>query len=313
MKQAAYKGTHLEVKDVKDQTFHQNNFRNEKQELIELALLEINNGCYEKAFLLLDKAKKQYSSDRAEELQKLILKLQTHSFNSDEQSTKNNSKSSFVSQQNDFHSEEEEIKSRNDYTNEQLTLVKKINSCKNYYQVLSVTHDASESEIKKAYKRLAFLLHPDKNHAPGAAEAFKALGNAVAMITDTKERKGQASSTDYYTAPNTKTFNFYESTSSQQEYFGYGNPHYYYSPTRTKNRGNEEFTADELFHMFFGDYSSTQSHHRRRPYQSANQRQPQEQSQHPSLAFGLLLVMILMSMFISLFSTDPLYSLTHSG
>uniref|UniRef100_T1PLV8 DUF1977 domain-containing protein n=1 Tax=Musca domestica TaxID=7370 RepID=T1PLV8_MUSDO len=65
--------------------------------------------------------------------------------------------------------------------------------------------------------------------------------------------------------------------------------------------------------MFFGNYPPSQGTYRRRPYQPANQRQPQEHGQQPSLVFVLLLVMIMLSMFMSLFSTDPVYSLSHSN
>lgn len=51
----------------------------------------------------------------------------------------------------------------------------RIKKCKDYYEILNVTKEATDSDIKKSYKKLALQLHPDKNKAPGAAEAFKGL------------------------------------------------------------------------------------------------------------------------------------------
>lgn len=75
------------------------------------------------------------------------------------------------------------------YTDDQREAVKRIQNCSNYYEVLQIHKYASYSDIKKAYKKLALQLHPDKNKYPGAAEAFNDLGNAVATLTDSGKRK----------------------------------------------------------------------------------------------------------------------------
>jgi curved DNA-binding protein CbpA len=46
---------------------------------------------------------------------------------------------------------------------------------KDYYEILGVEKDASDSDLRKAYKKLALQFHPDKNRAPGSTEAFKGL------------------------------------------------------------------------------------------------------------------------------------------
>ncbi|KAI9254751.1 DnaJ domain-containing protein [Helicostylum pulchrum] len=58
-----------------------------------------------------------------------------------------------------------------------------------YYKVLELPPDASDADIKKAYKKLALKYHPDKNHEPGAAEKFKNISEAYQILSDPERRR----------------------------------------------------------------------------------------------------------------------------
>ena len=93
------------------------------------------------------------------------------------------------SQSNNSSSNGESSSAGKEYTSEQVEAVKRVRKCQDYYEILGVTKEASESDLKKSYRKLALQFHPDKNHAPGAGEAFKAIGNAFAVLSDTKKRQ----------------------------------------------------------------------------------------------------------------------------
>ncbi|KAG9346690.1 hypothetical protein JZ751_007002 [Albula glossodonta] len=75
------------------------------------------------------------------------------------------------------------------YTEEQRQAVLRIKRCKDFYEILGVAKDASEEDLKKSYRKLALRFHPDKNCAPGATEAFKAIGKAYAILSNTEKRQ----------------------------------------------------------------------------------------------------------------------------
>src|SRR5437588_11861247 len=61
---------------------------------------------------------------------------------------------------------------------------------KDYYKVLGVPKDATEAEIKKAYRKLAREYHPDANKGnPKAEERFKEISEANDILSDPKRRK----------------------------------------------------------------------------------------------------------------------------
>lgn len=135
-------------------------------------------------------------------------------------------------------------------------MCRRIKSCKDYYEVLNVTKEATDTDIKKSYKKLALQLHPDKNRAPGAVEAFKTLGNAAGVLTDPEKRKHY----DMFGS---------ESNRIQQNRHHYHANHEYEHAYRN-NTFESDFTAEELFNMFFGNGFPQRTNNRRYQRPEAN-------------------------------------------
>ena len=60
---------------------------------------------------------------------------------------------------------------------------------KDFYKVLGIGRNASEDEIKKAYRKMALKYHPDKNKSPGAEEKFKDIAEAYEILSDKKKKE----------------------------------------------------------------------------------------------------------------------------
>nr|CAD7200562.1 unnamed protein product [Timema douglasi] len=201
-----------------------------------------------------------------------------------------------------------------DYSKDQLEAVRRIKKCKDYYEILGVTKDATDGDLKKAYKKLALQLHPDKNKCPGAAEAFKAIGNAVAVLTDVEKRKQ------------------YDTYGSDEERMAAQRHNHEYNREYNYTRGFEaDITAEELFNMFFGGGIPNQNVYMRRNgrwQRSAEHPAPnrelalviylsflQQQASGYTVFLQMMpiLLLIVLSMMSSFFISDPIYSLHASS
>jgi molecular chaperone DnaJ len=74
---------------------------------------------------------------------------------------------------------------------------------RDYYEVLGVSKNVTENEIRTKFRKLALKYHPDKNKSPGAAERFKEISEAYAVLSDKDKRRiydlyGHAGVSDRY-------------------------------------------------------------------------------------------------------------------
>ncbi len=59
---------------------------------------------------------------------------------------------------------------------------------RDYYEVLGIPRDATDEEIKRAFRKLAFKYHPDHNHDDNAGEKFKEVNEAYEVLSDPDKR-----------------------------------------------------------------------------------------------------------------------------
>ncbi len=121
-----------------------------------------------------------------------------------------------------------------------------------YYELLGVGKNASDSEIKAAYRKQALKWHPDRNKSAGAAEKFKEINKAFEVLADPKKKEMY----DQYGAEAFEKGGFGGAGGGQSQTYREGPFTYTYS----SSGGNPFEGADfggfsdpfEIFEQFFG-------------------------------------------------------------
>ncbi|EDS39752.1 conserved hypothetical protein [Culex quinquefasciatus] len=258
------------------------------EDCVEKAVSYLSEGKIEKAEKLLTKSITLHPTKRAEEL---LEKIKCGAYTK-RASSGNTSDDGVRQRATAGQSAKPEPAAEPEYSPEQLEAVKRIKKCKDYYEVLGVTKEATDTDIKKAYKKLALQLHPDKNKAPGSVEAFKAIGNAVAILTDAEKRK----SYDLYGADDQHHPAAHTARRSHARY------EYAYS------RGFEtESPPRSCLHVFEEIHQHVYTRQRR--FHRAEQQQYREPQSGYAAFINLLPIILLigLSMMSSFFISDPIY------
>ena len=152
---------------------------------------------------------------------------------------------------------EEEVKANPEQDKECQNILNK----KDYYEILGISKEATEDEIKRAYKKMAIKFHPDKNQSTKAADAFKKISHAFTTLKDPEKKQ------------------FYDKYGSEEELrekYAQQNQGYY---------GEEEMDPFDLFEMFFsgntaGFYQRNGRVFRRRGNEDVHQNQHQHRQQN---------------------------------
>lgn len=193
---------------------------------------------------------------------------------------------------------------------------------RDYYRVLGIDKDATDDEIKKAYRKMALKYHPDKNPDVNAEERFKEIGRAYEVLSDKKKRD----TFDRFGEEGLRPGGGSSSGSSRTTFSTYS-----YGGNSHDGRSFESnITPEEIFNMFFngglGTASFTSrrwqsnsyrqnrqyhSHSNSHNHNSANGEHHQEVSPGLNLLVQLLPVLVLISLSLASYwlQADPPYSL----
>lgn len=268
--------------------------RDEAERCIDIAAEALTKDQPEKALRFLEKAQRLFPTEKAKALQDLIAKngfRPRHANNHAHFESTPEPRQRHQTNREDPKAEEKLSDSQKCYTGEQVEAVRRIKQCKDFYEILGVQKDASEDELKRSYRKLALKFHPDKNQAPGATEAFKAIGNAYAVLSNSSKRR---------------------------QYDEYGEERTHPHRPGTNHDFQADISPEDLFNMFFGGgYPTSNGHaytHTRTRYQRPAPRRERERRDGGLALFVQvmpILILVIVSALSQLMGHSPAYSLSY--
>ena len=191
------------------------------------------------------------------------------------------------------------------FTSDQSDFVKSINKTKNLYELLGVPKESDTSTITSAYRKLAVKLHPDKNSAPGADEAFKKVKSAYEVLSDDERRKRYDSYGEEDEQPQQPSFRRHyagEPELTPEDIFSA----FFFGGHPGMRRGQNE-------HPFFSQFARASA--RQRQQQNNQEREPRQQSPQglSNYIFLLPFLLIFLMSYINQPATQDPFSLNRNS
>ena len=120
---------------------------------------------------------------------------------------------------------------------------------KDYYKVLGIEKSSPQEEIKKAYRKLAIIWHPDKNKDPSALQKFKEISEAYQILSDTQKRHEYDNIDNFkqHTPNYSNNYNHYSNSNNSNKY----NMHQFQQYFNFSHRDPFEI-FNEVFSTFLG-------------------------------------------------------------
>ena len=153
--------------------------------------------------------------------------------------------------------------------------IRRVKAAQDHYAVLGVTRNATPEEIKKAYRKISLILHPDKCTDPSKqdaySEAFKKVGAAHSVLSKPESRRVYDNHGDVGVQAHESGNNPAQAARAERHRQQYGGGGGGYQ--------RQQFTEADLFEELFGSLFGATPRQRAQQQQQQRQRAQQQQQQ----------------------------------